>query len=661
MNINEARTEILKLRELISYHNNLYYMEDNPELEDSEYDELSRRLRALEKEFPQLADASSPSVNVGGEALAKFSPVSHSVRMESLQDVFSKDEVYEFCQRIKEDFPDAKFVVEPKIDGLSVSLEYRNGKFVRGSTRGDGDVGEDVTDNLMTVRSIPKTIENAPEFLEVRGEVYMPRKAFAALNSQQESEGKKTFKNPRNAAAGSLRQKDSAITAQRMLDIFVFNIQQVQGIEFGSHFESLNYLSGIGFPVTTPHELYDTVDEVIEQIDSIGENRKGLEYDTDGAVVKVDSFEMRRSLGSTAKYPKWAVAFKYPPEQAETTVLDIEIAVGRTGILTPTGVFEPVMLSGTTVSRASLHNQDYISLKDIRIGDRVYLRKAGEIIPEVVSVAKRGDGQPYLMPSVCPSCGEPVTRFENEAALRCVNVNCPAQTLRRIIHFASRDAMDIEGLGPSVAELLVNEELISSPVDLYSLKPEQIEVLEGMGEVSAQNLISSIDASRNRELYRFIYSLGIRHIGVAASKLLANEFKSIDALAAATCDQMSSIYGFGNIMAASTADFFAMESTKELIEAFRQAGINPTVEEDVGTSEKKLSGMTVVITGTLPTLSRTQASELIEANGGKVSSSVSKKTSLVLAGEAAGSKLDKANSLGIRVITEEELYNMIND
>ena len=661
MNINEARTEILKLRELISYHNNLYYMEDNPELEDSEYDELSRRLRALEKEFPQLADASSPSVNVGGEALAKFSPVSHSVRMESLQDVFSKDEVYEFCQRIKEDFPDAKFVVEPKIDGLSVSLEYRNGKFVRGSTRGDGDVGEDVTDNLMTVRSIPKTIENAPEFLEVRGEVYMPRKAFAALNSQQESEGKKTFKNPRNAAAGSLRQKDSAITAQRMLDIFVFNIQQVQGIEFGSHFESLNYLSGIGFPVATPHELYDTVDEVIDQIDSIGENRKGLEYDTDGAVVKVDSFEMRRSLGSTAKYPKWAVAFKYPPEQAETTVLDIEIAVGRTGILTPTGVFEPVMLSGTTVSRASLHNQDYISLKDIRIGDRVYLRKAGEIIPEVVSVAKRGDGQPYLMPSVCPSCGEPVTRFENEAALRCVNVNCPAQTLRRIIHFASRDAMDIEGLGPSVAELLVNEELISSPVDLYSLKAEQIEVLEGMGEVSAQNLIASIDASRNRELYRFIYSLGIRHIGVAASKLLANEFKSIDALAAATCDQMSSIYGFGNIMAASTADFFAMESTKELIEAFRQAGINPTVEEDVGTSEKKLSGMTVVITGTLPTLSRTQASELIEANGGKVSSSVSKKTSLVLAGEAAGSKLDKANSLGIKVITEEELHNMIND
>lgn len=661
MNINDARKEAQQLREQISYHNNLYYTDDNPELEDSEYDALTRRLREIEKEFPELADASSPTANIGGQAAEKFSPVVHSVRMESLQDVFSKDEVYEFCERIKTEYPDAQFVVEPKIDGLSVSLEYRNGSFVRGSTRGDGDVGEDVTENLQTIKTIPQFIKNAPEFLEVRGEVYMPRSAFAKLNEQQESEGKKTFKNPRNAAAGSLRQKDSSITAERMLDIFVFNIQQADGVEFISHYDALNYLSSMGFPVTKPHDRFSTVDEVIAEIDRIGENRSILEYDTDGAVVKVDSLTERNKLGSTAKYPKWAVAFKYPPEQAETTVLDIEIAVGRTGILTPTGVFEPVLLSGTTVSRASLHNQDYIRAKDIRIGDRVYLRKAGEIIPEVVSVAKRGEGDPYFMPEHCPSCGEPVTRFENEAALRCVNINCPAQILRRIIHFASRDAMDIEGLGPSVAELLINENLISSPVDLYALKQEQIEVLEGMGELSAKNLIASINETRKRELYRFIYALGIRHIGVSASKLLANEFGSIDAIMSATCEQMSSIYGFGNIMAASTAEYFSMESSKQLIAEFKAVGIDPRVEKDQSDSVKKLSGMTVVITGTLPTLSRSQATELIEANGGKCSSSVSKKTSLVLAGEAAGSKLDKANNLGIKVITEEELFEMINN
>lgn len=659
MDVSEARSEIIRLRELIEYHNKLYYTDDNPELEDSEYDELTRQLRRLESQFPELANIQSPSQRIGGEALEKFSPVAHKVRMESLLDVFSIDDVYEFCSKIKEEFPDAQFVVEPKIDGLSVSLEYNSGTLVRGSTRGDGDVGEDVTDNLITIKSIPKVIENAPDFLEVRGEVYMPRAAFAKLNQQQEEEGKKTFKNPRNAAAGSLRQKDSKITESRMLDIFIFNVQQIEGAQYDSHYQSLEELSSMGFPVTSPHKLCSTADEVINQINLIGENRRGLEYDTDGAVVKVDLLNIRQQLGSTAKYPKWAVAFKYPPEQAETTVLDIEIAVGRTGILTLTGIFEPVTLAGTTVSRASLHNEDYIRSKDIRIGDKVFLRKAGEIIPEVVAVAKRGEGEPFKMPEYCPSCGSKVVKTDGEVALRCVNINCPAQTLRRIIHFASRDAMDIEGLGPSVSELLINNQHVNSPADLYSLKKEDIENLEGMGDVSASNLISAITASKERELYRLIYSLGIRHIGVAASKLLADEFGSIDALMDASTQQMSAIYGFGDTMAASVVDYFSMESSKELIESLKSFGVNPINEKASDDTAKALSGMTVVLTGTLPTLSRAQATELIEANGGKVSSSVSKKTSLVLAGEAAGSKLDKANSLGIKIITEDEFLQMI--
>lgn len=659
MDVSEARSEILRLQKLIEYHNKLYYTDDNPELEDSEYDELTQQLRRLESQFPELANIQSPSQRIGGEALEKFSPVAHKVRMESLLDVFSIDDVYEFCSKIKEEFPDAQFVVEPKIDGLSVSLEYKSGTLVRGSTRGDGDVGEDVTDNLITIRSIPKVIENAPDFLEVRGEVYMPRAAFAKLNQQQEEEGKKTFKNPRNAAAGSLRQKDSKITESRMLDIFIFNVQQIEGNQYDSHYQSLEALSSMGFPVTSPHRLCSTADEVINQINLIGENRRGLEYDTDGAVVKVDLLNIRQQLGSTAKYPKWAVAFKYPPEQAETTVLDIEIAVGRTGILTPTGIFEPVTLAGTTVSRASLHNEDYIQSKDIRIGDTVFLRKAGEIIPEVVAVAKRGEGEPFKMPEYCPSCGSKVVKTDGEVALRCVNINCPAQALRRIIHFASRDAMDIEGLGPSVSELLINNELVNSPADLYSLKKEDIENLEGMGDISASNLISAIAATKERELYRLIYSLGIRHIGVAASKLLADEFGSIDALMDASAEQMSAIYGFGSTMAASVVDYFSMESSKELIKSLKSFGINPVNQKSNDNTAKVLSGMTVVLTGTLPTLSRAQASELIEANGGKVSSSVSKKTSLVLAGEAAGSKLDKANSLGIKIISEDEFLQMI--
>ena len=659
MNRDQARDEIIKLRKLIEYHNRLYYIEDNPELEDSEYDKLSLRLRELERDFPEFSDDSSPTMNVGGEALAKFLPVSHAVRMESLQDVFSKDEVYEFCTRIKAEYPDAKFVVEPKIDGLSVSLEYRKGILARGSTRGDGDIGEDVTENLMSIESIPHRIKGAPEFLEVRGEVYMPRLAFARLNEQQENEGKKTFKNPRNAAAGSLRQKDSKITAERKLDIFVFNVQQTQGYEYRSHYDSLESLSRFGFPVTK-HDICDNADDVMKVIDKIGEDRKGLSYDTDGAVVKVDSLSMRKALGSTAKYPKWAIAFKYPPEQAETTVLDIEITVGRTGIITPTGVFEPVTLAGTTVSRASLHNEDYIRAKDVRIGDRVFLRKAGEIIPEVVAVSKRGNGEPFEMPTVCPSCGEPVVRADGEAAIRCVNINCPAQILRRIIHFASRDAMDIEGLGPSVAEMLINEGLVDSPVSLYDLEQEQLENLERMGAVSASNLISAINASKTQELYRLIYALGIRHIGVAASKLLADEFLSLEALSDATAERMASIYGFGDAMASSVSEYFSKDSSKELIRELKARGINPVVIKAEESAEpKKLSGMTVVITGTLPSMSRAEATKLIEDNGGKVSSSVSKKTSLVLAGEAAGSKLDKANELGIKVVTEEELISMI--
>jgi len=654
-----AQSRMEWLREEILRNNRLYYDLDSPELEDSEYDALTRELRALEAEYPEFVVDDTPTARVGGEAQAKFSPVEHEVRMESLQDVFSTEEVVEFCSSMLEEYPDAQFVVEQKIDGLSVSLEYRDGVLVRGSTRGNGDVGEDVTENLMTVRSIPHRIENAPAYLEVRGEVYMPRAAFAELNERQEESGLKTFRNPRNAAAGSLRQKDARITAQRDLDIFIFNVQQVEGMAFESHSQSLDYLAEAGFPVSPRRRPFATVEQVLEQIEEIGQERHELPFDTDGAVVKLDSLAQRTELGSTSKYPRWAVAYKYPPEQAETTVLDIELTVGRTGVITPTGIFEPVSLGGTTVSRASLHNEEYIAVKDIRIGDRVILRKAGEIIPEVIGVVSHGEGsQPYIMPDVCPSCGQPVAHVNDEAALRCTNIQCPAQLERRLIHFASREAMDIDGMGTAVVCQLIDAGLVSSPADLYRLEADKIAALERMGKTSAKNLIAAIDKSRSNDLYKLIFACGIRHIGVAASKLLCDAFGDIDSIMAATAEQMCAIDGFGETMAAAVCEYFASEEARKLISELRELGVNMNAQKKASAGDA-LAGLTFVITGTLPSLSRNEAAALIEKNGGKVASSVSKKTNYLLAGENAGSKLEKAAQLGTEVITEQQLREMI--
>ena len=647
---------IKQLRELIEYHSNAYYNADAPEIEDDEYDALMRELRRLEAEYPELQDENSPTVKVGGAASSKFASVEHAVAMQSLRDVFSMEEVEQFCA----DFPGDEFVVEKKIDGLSVSLEYTDGVLTRGSTRGDGRVGEDITENLMTISSIPHRIKTDAQFLEVRGEVYMPRKTFAALNQSQEENGLKTFKNPRNAAAGSLRQKDAAITAARGLDIFVFNVQQVSGMSFETHSQSLIYLAECGFPVSPEFTVASGYDEVAAAIEKIGEQRGTLEYDIDGAVVKINSLGTRISAGVTSKFPKWAVAFKYPPEQKETVLRDIEVTVGRTGVLTPTGIFDPVLLAGTSVSRASLHNQDYITQKDIRIGDTVVLRKAGEIIPEVVSVAVHGGGEPYMLPEVCPSCGEKVFRLEDEAALRCLNPDCPAQLLRNIIHFASRDAMDIDGMGPAVIEQLISSGRINSPADIYVLKEDDISSLDRMGKKSAQNLIAAIERSKSNDLYKLIFALGIRHIGESASRLLAGRFGSMQALMEASAESFASIDGFGEIMAEAVVDFFSTVHAKELVSRLKELGVNLEAQNaEQNNLSDKLEGLTFVITGTLEGMTRDEAKALIIANGGKASGSVSKKTSYLLAGENPGSKLTKAQELGVKVITLNELNVML--
>lgn len=657
-NIISAR--ISELRQLIEYHSNAYYNSDSPEIEDDEYDALMRELRGLEQKYPEFVDENSPTVKVGGIASSKFDSVVHNVPMQSLQDVFSLDEVKEFCDKFSE-YHDVEYVVEKKIDGLSVSLEYINGVFTRGSTRGDGRIGEDITENLMTIASIPNKIDTQAEFLEIRGEVYMPRKIFAALNAYQEENGFKTFRNPRNAAAGSLRQKDASVTASRRLDIFVFNVQQVKGIEFSTHSESLEFLKKSGFHVSPEFTVVKGFNEIEEAINKIGEQRGNLEYDIDGAVVKINSLALREIVGTTSKFPKWAVAFKYPPEQKETVLRDIEVTVGRTGVLTPTGIFDPVILAGTYVSRASLHNQDYISNKDIRIGDTVVLRKAGEIIPEVVSVARHGDGEPYILPAVCPSCGEKVFRLEDEAALRCLNPECPAQLIRNIIHFASRDAMDIDGMGPAVIEQLINNGKIKSPADIYKLTVQDISSLERMGEKSAQNLISAIENSKRNPLHKLIFALGIRHIGETASRQLADEFKNMQALIDAVPEDFSAIDGFGCVMAESVRDYFSTDHARDLIKRLYDCGVN--MENKLGdsheNSSEKLSGFTFVITGTLNGMTRDEAKDLIIANDGKVASSVSKKTNYLLAGEKAGSKLTKAEQLGVKVISLDELNDMI--
>ena len=571
----------------------------------------------------------------------------------------SYEELYEFDGRVRSVIENPEYVVETKIDGLSVSLEYRNGIFVRGSTRGDGFVGEDVTHNLLTITSIPKKID-CPEvsYLELRGEVYISKETFKKLVDAQELAGEKPFKNPRNAAAGSLRQKDPKISAKRGLDIFIFNIQQCEGKTFKSHSESLDFVKSLGFPVSVLYNRYNDIKDAVENIKYIGDNRENFTFDIDGAVIKVNDLSDREKLGSTAKYPKWAVAFKYPPEEKVTTLLDIEVQVGRTGALTPTAVFEPIQLAGTSVSRAVLHNQDFIDSKNINIGDSIIVRKAGEIIPEVVALAAKGPREDtFKLPEFCPACGTKAVREADEAVLRCPNPNCPAQLLRSLIHFASRDAMDIDGMGPAVLSMLVERGIIKSQADIYTIKAEDISSIERMGEKSASNLISAIEKSKSAGLSRLVYALGIRNIGSKTAEILAERFGSMDKLMEADFDELCSIDGFGEVMARSLLDYFALEQSVELIEKFKSYGIDMTAE--IKEKTDLFAGLTFVLTGTLPTMTRNEASDIITANGGKVSSSVSKKTSFVLAGEEAGSKLTKAQSLGIKIINEAEFLEMI--
>ena len=602
----------------------------------------------------------SPTRQVGGAVYNTFAEVVHEVPMESLHDSFSEDELRDFDRRVREAVDSPEYIVEPKFDGLSVALEYVDGVFARGSTRGDGRRGEDVTENIRTIRTVPKKLPNAIPFLEVRGEVYLSDSGFEKLCERQELLEEKPFKNPRNAAAGSLRQKDPKITASRGLEIFVFNVQQARGEEFTRHDQALERLRELGLPVPPIYFKSGDMEKIIQFIREIGEKRGEYDFPIDGAVVKVNQFSQREELGSTAKFPRWAEAFKYPPEEKETTLLDIEINVGRTGVLTPTGVFEPVTLAGTTVSRATLHNQDFITEKDVRVGSKVILRKAGEIIPEVVSVVENpGDTVPFLLPDTCPSCGEPVSRPEGEAAVRCTNPQCPAQLLRHLIHFASRDAMDIDGLGPAILEQLTREGMVSSPADLYGLTAEQLAGLERMGQKSAENLINAIDKSRQNDLHRLVYALGIPHIGAKAAQLLCGSFPSMEKVISATAEELAEINGFGGVMAEEIVEFFSHSSARELVDRLAALGVNMQAAEQEQAGSV-FEGKTFVLTGTLPNLSRKEASELIQRNSGKVTSSVSKKTSYVLAGEDPGSKLEKANALGVAVLSEEELMAMLN-
>ncbi len=660
MDKKSVEQELDALREQIRYHSRKYYTEDDPEISDFEYDKLYRSLEELESKYPELVTEDSPTRQVGGAVYNTFAEVVHEVPMESLHDSFSEDELRDFDRRVREAVDSPEYIVEPKFDGLSVALEYVDGVFARGSTRGDGRRGEDVTENIRTIRAVPKKLPGAISFLEVRGEVYLSDSGFEKLCERQELLEEKPFKNPRNAAAGSLRQKDPKITASRGLEIFVFNVQQAMGEEFTRHDQALERLSELGFPVPPIYFKSGNMEEIIQFIREIGEKRGEYDFPIDGAVVKVNQFSQREELGSTAKFPRWAEAFKYPPEEKETTLLDIEINVGRTGVLTPTGVFEPVTLAGTTVSRATLHNQDFITEKDVRVGSKVILRKAGEIIPEVVSVVENpGDTVPFLLPDTCPSCGEPVSRPEGEAAVRCTNPQCPAQLLRHLIHFASRDAMDIDGLGPAILEQLTREGMVSSPADLYGLTAEQLAGLERMGQKSAENLINAIDKSRQNDLHRLVYALGIPHIGAKAAQLLCGSFPSMEKVISATAEELAEINGFGGVMAEEIVEFFSHSSARELVDRLAALGVNMQAAEQEQAGSV-FEGKTFVLTGTLPNLSRKEASELIQRNGGKVTSSVSKKTSYVLAGEDPGSKLEKANALGVAVLSEEELMAMLN-
>lgn len=660
MDKEQIKSEYEQLCKQAEQHNFNYYVLDDPTIEDDEYDRLMRRIKEIEAENPEIVSESSPTQHVGGYAINTFEKVTHEVQMGSLQDVFSEGELYEFDERVKKAVGKAVYCVEPKIDGLSVSLEYKDGVFVRGSTRGDGFVGEDITKNLKTIKSIPMVLHEKIPFIEVRGEVYMPKADFEKLVRKQLENDEQPAKNPRNAAAGSLRQKDSRVTASRGLDIFVFNLQRIEGRELTCHSESLDYMKSLGFNVIDGYKTFDNIEDAVSRIMEIGENRQSYSYDIDGAVIKVDNFELRNELGSTAKVPKWAVAFKYPPEEKETKLLDIEINVGRTGALTPVAVFEPVWLAGTTVSRAVLHNQDYIDSKDIRIGDIIAVRKAGDIIPEVVrSVSHAENSEPFVIPHICPVCHGKAERAEDEAVIRCVNIDCPAQLLKNIEHFASRPAMNIDGLGEAVVKQLVENRLISTVADLYSLQQQDLEMLPGFAKVSASKLIANIESSKANSPDRLLFALGIKGIGQKNAQLLMKHFGSIEKLSETSPEEISAVENFGDILANNIFTALHEPHMTELIERLKSYGVNTVYQSDV--KSDKLAGLTFVITGTLPDMTRDEAKTLIEQNGGKCSGSVSKKTSYVLAGEEAGSKLTKAQQLGVTVISQQQLIEMIGE
>lgn len=654
----EAKKRIEELTALLQDANYRYYVLDDPHMPDFEYDRLMRELEELEQANPELASPDSPTRRVGGEALSKFQEVVHPVPLMSLQDVFSMEELADFLEKTR-DGADIPFSVEPKIDGLSVALEYENGRFIRGATRGDGNVGEDVTENLKTIRSIPMTLESAPSRLIVRGEVYMPKKSFEKLNAAQEAAGKPPFANPRNAAAGSLRQLDPKIAAKRGLDILIFNIQLSEGVSFISHSQSLEYLKSLRFKVI-PYRLLSSVKDIQQEVAAINDRRENLPCDIDGAVVKVDDLVLRERLGTTAKFPRWAAAYKYPPEIKETLVEDIMVQVGRTGVLTPKAVVRPVRLAGTTVTNATLHNQDFISQRDIRIGDTVRIRKAGEIIPEILDVvlSKRpDDSQPYTLPDRCPVCGAPVERDEDGAFLRCTGAECPAQLSRNIAHFVSRDAMDIDGLGSAIVDALIEKGLVKSPGDIYDLTEDEISCLWKSGKTAARKLISAIEASKQQDLGRLIYALGIRQVGAKTGKILASHFGSMDALMDAELDELTQVPDIGEVTGKSIWEWFRQEQSIHLIHRLREAGLNFTCIRTV--TDDRFAGKTIVLTGTLSRFTREEATEKIELFGGKTSGSVSKRTSFVVSGENAGSKERKARELGIPVLSEDDFLEML--
>ena len=655
----DPKKRIDELVELLKEANYRYYVLDNPEMPDFEYDHLLRELEDLEKANPQLLRPDSPTQRVGGEVLSAFQKVEHPVPLQSLQDVFSTEELTEFLEKTLDFDGNSAFSVEPKIDGLSVALEYVDGKFLRGATRGDGSVGEDVTENLKTIRSIPMTLENAPARLIVRGEVFMPKKSFHKLNERQEAEGKALFANPRNAAAGSLRQLDSKIAASRQLDIYIFNIQLIEGVEFSTHEETLSYLESLKFKVI-PHKTLHNTREIVEHVASIDENREKLTCDIDGAVIKVNDLTQRTRMGSTAKTPRWAVAYKYPPEIKPTVVEDIVVQVGRTGVLTPKAVVKAVRLAGTTVTNATLHNQDFITQRDIRIGDTVLIRKAGEIIPEILEVdfTKRpGDSVPYHLPCNCPVCGARVEKDEDGAFLRCTGAECPAQLSRNIAHFVSRDAMDVEGLGSSIVEALIDKNLIKSPADIYYLREEDIGSLWKSGKTAAKKLLAAIEASKQQDVSRLIYALGIRQVGAKTGKVLATTFGSLDALMNASLEELTQVNDVGEVTAANIYDWFHQEQSQHMVERLRAAGVN--FESKRVLTDDRFAGKTFVLTGALTKFTRDEATEKIELLGGKAAGSVSKKTSYVVVGENAGSKERKARELGIPILSEDDFLAMI--